>query len=66
MAEVRLHVNEVKLCVKGAQLYLHGVRRDGDGRVLDHIDLILPWAFERALANLDGMNYHSLDDDHTA
>jgi len=55
MAHVRIHVNEVKLCVKNAQLYLHGVRRDGQGRVVDHVDVVLPWAFERALANLDNL-----------
>lgn len=56
MAHIRLHVNEVKLCVKNTQLFLHGVRRDAQGRVVDHVDLILPWAFERALANLDHLD----------
>ena len=63
MATIRLQVDEVKLCVKNAQLYLHGVCRDAAGRVVDHIDLILPWAFQRAVANLDAINYHSLEDD---
>lgn len=62
MAEIRLQVHEVKLCVKNAQLYLHGVRRDAAGRIIDHVDLILPWAFQRAVANLDAINYHSLED----
>ena len=53
----------MKLCVKNAQLYLHGVRRDVAGRIIDHIDLILPWAFQRAVSNLDAINYHSLEDD---
>ena len=65
MADIRLRVDEVKLCVKDAQLYLHGVRRDVDGRVVDHVDLILPWNFQRAVTNLDGIHYGSLDDEDT-
>lgn len=65
MAQIRLQVDEVKLCVKNAQRYLHGVRRDVAGRIVDHIDLILPWTFERAIANLDAINYHSLDDENS-
>ncbi len=61
MAHIRLQVNEVKLCVKDAQLYLHGIRRDEAGRVVDHIDLILPWNFQRAVANVDNINAHSRD-----
>ena len=63
MAAIRLQVHEVKLCVKNAQLYLHGVRRDAAGHIIDHIDLILPWGFQRALAHLDAMNSHSLEED---
>ena len=63
MAAIRLQVDEVKLCVKNTQLYLHGVRRDAAGRVLDHIDLVLPWMFERAIANIDAINSRSLEDD---
>ena len=63
MADIRLQVHEVRLCIKNAQLYLHGVRRDAEGRIVDHVDLILPWNFQRALANFDAIDYHSLDDD---
>jgi len=59
MADIRLKVDEVKLCVKGAQLYLHGVRRDRDGQVVDHVDLMLPWNFQRAVANLDNLELHT-------
>lgn len=65
MAAIHLQVDEVQLCVKNAQLYLHGVRRDAAGQIIDHIDLILPWTFQQALSrltNLDGINYQSLND----
>ncbi|GEM_PF-4032681 len=61
MADIRLQVNEVKLCIKNARLYLHGVRRDAEGRVVDHVDVILPWNFQRAITNLDNIDYHALD-----
>lgn len=61
MADIRLQVNEVRLCIKDAQLYLHGIRRDAEGRVVDHVDLILPWTFQRTVANLDNIDYHSLN-----
>ena len=63
MADIRLQVDEVKFCVKDARVYLHGVRRDAEGRIVDHVDLILPWNFQRALANFDGIDYRSLDDE---
>ena len=61
MTHIRLQVHEVKLCVKNAQLYLHGVRRDAEGRIVDHVDLILPWSFQRAVANVDNIERHALD-----
>ena len=63
MAAIRLQVDEVQLCVKNTQFCLHGVRRDAAGHIIDHIDLILPWTFQRAVANLDAINYHSLEDE---
>ena len=66
MAAIRLQVDEVKLCVKDTQLYLRGVRRDSAGRVLDHIDLILPWTFERAVANIDAINSRAREDDDSS
>lgn len=66
MAEIRLHVDEAALCVKGAQLILHGVRRDRAGQTVDHVDVVLPWAFRAQLArttNFDGIDYRSLDGD---
>ena len=63
MADIRLRVDEVRLCIKDAQLYLHGVRRDSDGRIVDHVDLILPWNFQRAVANVDNIEDHSLEND---
>ena len=63
MANIRMQVDEAALCVQGAQLILHGVRRDvTTSRVLEHIDIVLPWNFQRTLTNLDGINYESLDD----
>ena len=64
MADIRMDVNEVTLCVKGARLLLHGIRRDAQGRIIDHVDLVLPWSAQRALANianLDGIDYRSLE-----
>jgi len=64
MAEIRLRVDEAALCVKDAQLILHGVRRDRTGQVVDHIDVVLPWAFRAQLArttNFDGIDYRSLE-----
>jgi len=62
MADIRLKVDEVKLCIKDEKLYLHGVRRDLAGHIVDHVDLILPWSFQRAVANLDNIESHSSDD----
>ena len=64
MAEIRLRLDEVKLCIKNAQLILHGVRCDVSGQIVDHIDITLPWGFQKCvsrLANFDGIDYHSLD-----
>lgn len=61
MADIRLRVDEVKLCVKDAQLFLHGVRKDSAGHIVDHVDLILPWNFQHALTNLDGIDYQSIN-----
>jgi hypothetical protein len=61
MADIRLTLDEVQLCVKEAQLVLHGVRRDAEGRVVDHVDITLPWGFQRTVANFDGIDYRSLD-----
>ena len=66
MADIRLQVDEVKLCRKDAKLFLHGVRRDAHGRLVDHVDVILPWAFERALANLDNLDRMSCCDEQTS
>ncbi len=66
MADIRLKLDEVKLCVKDAQLLLHGVRRDSNGQLVDHIDITLPWSFHQALGrlvNFDGINYQSLNDE---
>ena len=64
MAEIRLRLDEVKLCIKDAQLILHGVRRDASGAVADHIDIALPWECRQALdrlTNFDGIDYRSLN-----
>jgi hypothetical protein len=61
MAEIRLKLDEVKLCVKDAQLILHGVRLDAQGYIIDHVDIALPWDFQRTVANFDGIDYRSLD-----
>lgn len=63
MANIRMQVDEAALCVQDAQLILHGVRRDvATSRVLEHIDIVLPWDFQRTLMNFDGINYQSLND----
>jgi len=54
-------LDDVRLCIKGAQLILHGVRFDANGQIADHIDIVLPWGFQRALSNFDGIDYRSLD-----
>lgn len=59
MAHIRLEVDEVRLCVKNERLFLHGLRRDTEGRVVDHVDLVLPWTFQRALTHLDNINSHA-------
>jgi len=64
MADIRLQLDEVRLCIKNAQLILHGVRHDATGHIVDHVDLTLPWSVQQALsrlANFDGINYRSLD-----
>jgi hypothetical protein len=64
MADIRLTLDEVRLCIKDAQLILHGVRCDASGQIVDHIDIALPWNFQQTLArlqNFDGMDYLSLD-----
>jgi len=66
MADIRLKLDEVKLCIKNAQLVLHGVRHDATGAIADHIDLVLPWSAQQTLQgflNLDGINYQSLNGD---
>lgn len=66
MADIRLKLDEVKLCIKNAQLVLHGIRHDATGAIADHIDLVLPWNAQQALQgfmNLDGINYQSLNGD---
>ena len=64
MADIRLKLDEVKLCIKDAQLILHGVRRDASGAIADHVDIALPWSCQQALgrlANFDGIGYQSLN-----
>jgi hypothetical protein len=64
MADIRLQVDEVKLCIKDAQLTLPGVRHDRGGYIVDHIDIVLPWEFQHTLstlANLDGIDYRLLN-----
>jgi len=66
MADVRMRLDEVRLCIKDAQLVLHGVRRNSGGEVIDHVDIALPWGFRDALVkpvNLDGINYPSFNDE---
>lgn len=66
MADIRLKLDEVKFCIKNAQVVLHGIRRDATGAIADHIDIALPWNAQRilsTLANFDGINYESLNGD---
>jgi hypothetical protein len=65
MAEIRLKLDEVTLCIKDAQIILHGIRRERTGAVADHVDITLPWSVQRFLphaVNLDGIDYRSLDE----
>lgn len=65
MADIRLKLDEVKLCIKGMQLMLHGVKYGDRKEVVDHVDIVLPWSVQRALsrlANFDGIDYRSLND----
>ena len=62
MADIRLKLDAVLWSIKDAQLILHGVRRDATGAVTDHVDIALPWGFQRTLTNFDGINYRSLED----
>ena len=64
MADIRLQLDEVKLCIKDVRLTLHGVRHDRSGHIIDHIDIVLPWEFQHTLsklANLDGIDYRLLN-----
>lgn len=65
MADIRLKLDEVKLCIKDMQFMLHGVRRSAAGQIIDHVDIVLPWSAQHALSqltNFDGINYHSLNE----
>lgn len=66
MADIRLKLDEVKLCIKDMQFMLHGVRYGHNKQVVDHVDIVLPWGFQQALgrlANFDGINYGLLDEE---
>jgi hypothetical protein len=66
MADIRLKLDEVKLCIKNAQLVLHGIRHDATGAIADPIDLARPWSAQQALQgllNVDGINDQSLNGD---
>ena len=65
MADIRLRLDEVRLCIKDAQLMLHGVRHDEAGHIVDHVDITLPWSCQQALsrlANFDGIDDRSLNE----
>ena len=65
MADIRLRIDEVFGFIKNAEIVLHGVRRDAQGKIIDHIDLALPLACRqmlRNLKNMDGVDYASLGD----